>query len=150
MALAFPTSILETLQQTFYQEAKRLCKDAAQILKVPEKELSAQVLGKLPRNLLKLVDDDELPRVCPVLCQEGALYKRCRGPCLLGTGLCLQHQKACQPPEVPEGSLSLTRLAVDTPLWCCEATQQVYDSSGAIVGELLDGELILYVLEKET
>lgn len=146
MPLAFPTSILEVLQQTFHQEAKRLCKDAAHILKVPEKELTAQVLGRLPRNFLQLIDDEDSPKTCPILIQKDTVYERCRGPCLLGTGLCLSHQTSQPPPDLPDSSLKLTRLAYEMPLWCCEDTQQVYDASGAIVGELEQGELILYTL----
>lgn len=157
MAVAFPASLLQALQDSFHQEAKRLCRDAAKILRVSEKELTAKVLGKVSANsIFKILDDNDAPTTCPAIIKQGAIFERCRCPCVLGTGRCLNHQTASPPPDVSNHSLRLTRLEqhadIQEPLWCREETNEIYDRSGAVIGEREDDCIVLYTLgtEEET
>jgi hypothetical protein len=154
MAVSFPASLLQTLQDAFYGEAKRMCRDAAKILRVPEKELTAKVLGKVSANsIFKILDDNDAPTTCPAIIKQGSIFERCRCPCVLGTGRCLSHQTANQPPDVSNHSLRLTRLEthpdLQEPLWCREETNELYDRSGAVIGEREDGCIVLYTLGSE-
>jgi len=142
MSIQIPLSLLETIQSAFTGEAKRLCRDAAKILKVSEKDLLHKILPS--GSKIKLVDDNSAPITCPALIKMGILT-RCRSPCLLGTGRCLHHQTAVVP--VTEGLIPLTRLE-GMPRWCNEETGDVYESSGEIIGKYKDGILKVFVLEE--
>ncbi len=149
MAVTFPASLLQTLQENFHLEAKRLCRDAAKLLRVPEKELTAKVLGKFnSSSIFKIVDDNDTPTTCPIILKRGGIFERCRCPCLLGTGRCLNHQTANPPPDVSNHLVRLTRLEphpdLSEPLWCREDTQEMFDRSGAVIGERRHGALVLY------
>lgn len=152
MNVQIPQQLLESLQASFLGEAKRICRDAAKILKVNEKELQQKVLPNASRIKIQVVDTDEAPTQCHALIQEQSIFRRCRMPTLLGTGRCICHQTA-KVPSLPEECTQLVRMerieANDDPLWCNEATGEVYDSSGAIVGLYKNSELRLYVLEEE-
>jgi hypothetical protein len=152
MNIQIPQQLLESLQSSFLGEAKKICRDAAKILKVPEKELIQKVLPSGSRVKLQVVDTNDAPTQCPVFLQEDCILRRCRQPTLLGTGRCVCHQTA-KIPDVPEDVLQLTRLERmkqgDSPLWCNEATGEVLDSSGTIVGEYKDSELTIYILDEE-
>lgn len=154
MAVTFPASLLKDLQDAFHGEAKRLCRDAAKILRVPEKELSAKVLGKFTSNsIFKIVDDNDAPTTCPILVKRDVLFERCRGPCILGTGRCLSHQTSNPPPDVSNHLVRLTRLEphpdLQEPLWCREETNELYDRSGAVIGEREEDCIVLYTLGSE-
>lgn len=152
MNVQIPQQLLESLQASFLGEAKRICRDAAKLLKVNEKELLQKVLPNASKVKLQVVDTDEAPTQCHALIQEQTILRRCRMPTLLGTGRCVCHQTA-KLPELPEDCIQLVRIerieTNDTALWCNEATGEVYDSSGAIVGLYKNSELRLYVLEEE-
>lgn len=152
MNVQIPQQLLESLQASFLGEAKRICRDAAKILKVPEKELIQKVLPQGSRVKLQVVDTNEAPTQCPAFVQEEMILRRCRLPALLGTGRCVCHQTA-KIPAIPEDVLQLTRLerytAEDSPLWCNEATGEVIDSSGVVVGLYKNSELTLFVIEDE-
>lgn len=147
MSIAIPKTLLATLQATFDAEAKKLAKDAAKILKVPDKEV-LQILKSVPKVQLKVVDDDEYPSSCPVFVSNTALLSRCRKPCLLGTGRCTEHQNEIDVPTIPETVKTVTRIQsteeLQTILWCDEDTKDVYDSSGTIVGQLNEENTLEY------
>lgn len=154
MAVTFPATLLQTLQSAFHGEAKRLCRDAAKILRVPEKELTAKVLGKYTANsIFKIVDDNDAPITCPILVKQGSIFERCRCPCILGTGRCLNHQISNPPPDVSNHLVRLTRLEshpdLQEPLWCREETNEIYDRSGAVIGERDDECIVIYTLGSE-
>ncbi len=154
--LAISETLLDTLKRAFEREGARLCRDAARILKVPEKELTRTVMNSNQPLKLKIFDDDDIPQTCPVIIQTSLILERCRGPCLMGTGRCLRHQMAAAPPELPETVQSLTRLErsdpADPPMWCDEATGTVFDTSGKIIGEFKQGilEIFEFCEEDET
>ena len=152
MSITIPKLLLDTLEKRFAEEAKRVCKDAARILRRPEKELLA-LLKQMPKLKLSVADDSDFPTVCPIILQRHKILERCRGPCLLGTGRCLKHQNAPEPPEVPSTLQVLVRIQkcdeLDTQLWCDETTRQVFDSSGTAVGELTEENVLeLFTLEE--
>lgn len=145
MSLALPQILLSSLLAAFDTEAKRVAKDAAKILRVPEKDV-LQLVKKLPKMQFKVYDDSEHSQSCPVLLQESGLIRRCRHPCLLGTSRCMHHQAATVP-AVPESVKLLTRLKGHM-YWCDEETRDVYDEKGVCVGSLnLDNQLELYSFE---
>lgn len=152
MSVQISQHLLESLQSVFLGEAKRLCRDAASILKVPEKELLQKVLPQSSKVKLSVLDDKDAPTSCPALLHQDNLLRRCRCPSLLGTGRCIHHQTVSIP-ELPDSVKQLTRLERlakdDDPLWCDETTGEVYDSSGAVVGEYRDETLYLYVCEED-
>ena len=154
MAVSFPASFLQTLQVTFHREAIRICRDAAKLLRVPEKELTNKVLGKVSANsIFKVLDDNDAPTICPIIIKQGSIFERCRCPCILGTGRCLSHQTAGLPPDVSNHTLPLTRLEqhpdLQEPLWCREETNEIYDRSGKVIGEREDNCIVLYTLGSE-
>lgn len=154
MSVTFPASLLQTLQNAFHGEAKRLCRDAAKILRVPEKELTTKVLGKYNSNsIFKIVDDNDAPTTCPILIKQGSIFERCRCPCVLGTGRCLSHQTSNPPPDVSNHLVRLTRLEqhpdLQEPLWCREETNELYDRSGAVIGEREDDCIVVYTFGPE-
>jgi hypothetical protein len=152
MSVSVPKQLFDTLQAALQTEARRLCRDAAKILKRPEKEVLG-ILQSMPKLSLKIVDDMDSPTQCPTLLQNEGLLSRCRKPCILGTGRCVAHQDAKEPPELPESVEHMTRITLpseyeeQTTLWVYEETQRVYDARGTIVGYITeDRELILYEL----
>lgn len=152
MSVQIPKLLWDTLQTAFQMEAKRICRDAARLLGANEKELIQKVMPPQSKVKVQLVQDEEAPLSCPVLLSKGTLLRRCRAPSLLGTGRCLHHQTATIP-ATEDLPIQLTRLERieerDDALWCNEATGEVYDEEGAIIGEYRDERLILYVLEDE-
>ncbi len=146
--LSIPETLLDTLKRAFEREGVRLCRDAARILKVPEKELTKSVMNSTQPIKLKVFDDDDVPQTCPIMLQTSLVLERCRGPCLMGTGRCLKHQTSNPPPELPDTVQMLTRLErsdpSDPPMWCDESTGAVFDTSGKIIGEFKQGILELF------
>lgn len=145
MSIAIPQTLLNTLQATFDAEAKRLARDAAKVLRVPEKEV-LQILKKIPKVQFKICDDNECANSCEVLLQKKKVLERCRRPCVLGTGRCLKHQEESKPPEINEEIQRLTRLEkhedISETLWCDESTHIVYNAELKIVGALTDDDTL--------
>lgn len=146
--LTISETLLDTLKRAFEREGARVCRDAARILKVPEKELTKSVMNATQPFKLKVFDDDDVPQTCPVILQTSLLLERCRTPCLMGTGRCLKHQTAAAPPELPDTIQTLTRLErsdpADPPMWCDETTGTVYTTSGKNIGEFKHGILEIF------
>lgn len=142
--------IVTELKLAFEREAKRICKDAAHILRVPEKELTKQVLDRLQKTSLSVIQDDDLPRECPVLLQasQTSIVERCRCINVLGTPRCFHHQKEPNPPEPTTTPCPLTRISSTSwngePLWVHEATNQVVNRQGETIGERIDETITLY------
>ena len=138
-----PKSLFESLQASLNQEAKRLCRDAAKILNIPEKELQDKILKKMPK--VTIYEDNNIPYSCPVF-NENNIVERCRKPCLLGTGRCLVHQTSSIPE--PTTHKILTRIQpiseISDPLWCDETDGSVYDRSSNIVGTYTNNCITLY------
>jgi hypothetical protein len=146
MSIVLPQTLLASLTASFEAEGKRLAKDVAKILRVPEKEV-LQLVKQLPKVQFKVHDDSESTTSCPVLIEEPGLVKRCRGPCVLGTSRCIHHQTN-EVLAVPDTLKSLTRIK-GRPYWCDEETRHVYDAAGTHVGELNeDNQLELYVYDE--
>jgi hypothetical protein len=150
MSFAVPKPLLDSLQSAFVAEGRRLCRDAAKVLHKPEKEL-LDILKNLPKvSLIVHRDTDDTPTQCPVfLDKQSPVLQRCRRGCILGTGRCIRHQDTVDPPNSKSDTQMLTRIKksaeLDTPLWCCEETRQVYNAEANIVGELNEqGELLLF------
>jgi hypothetical protein len=150
MTLEIPSELYKTFQDILLQEAKRLCRDAAKVLGRPEKEVQSKVLKDMPKLSIQVIDDKDQPITCPVFVQRAQVIERCRHACLLGTGRCLSHQGEICIPEVQDQK-PLSRIqptdCMDTPLWCCEATHDVYTAEGKIVGRYKDETLRIYVLD---
>lgn len=150
--IKIPSSLFDTLQSALKTEAKRVCRDAAKLLRRPEAEVLAILLDPKNQVSLQILHDKDLPDSCPVLLQHSTLIERCRTPCILGTGRCLKHQSVHHIPEFPPSVQSLTRLECTeeqtTPLWCNEATGIVYDSSGSVIGNYKNERLELFLLEQ--
>jgi len=150
--IKIPSSLFDTLQAALKTEAKRVCRDAAKLLRRPEAEVLAIVLDPKNQVTLQILHDKDLPDSCPVLLQHSAVLERCRIPCILGTGRCLKHQSVHHIPEFPSTVQSLTRLECTeecpNPLWCDEATGIVYDSSGSVLGTYRSERLELFLLEQ--
>jgi len=143
--MEIPKSLFDSLQTSLLQEAKRICRDAAKILNVPEKELQAKVLKNMPK--ISIINDNDKPYSCPVLV-ESAIIERCRKPCLLGTGRCQEHQKVETIPE-PTDQTTLTRIQSEykESLWCNEIDGTVYTRENKQVGNYKNGKLFIYVFE---
>lgn len=145
MSIAIPQTLLNTLQATFDAEAKRLARDAAKVLRVPEKEV-LQILKKVPKVQFKICDDSECANSCDILLQRKKVLERCRRPCILGTGRCLKHQEETKPPELADTLQRLTRLEmhedIAEPLWCDESTRIVYNADYKVMGALLDDDTL--------
>jgi hypothetical protein len=152
-----PDGLLNELRAAFEREAKKICRDAAHILRVSEADLLKKVKERMSTvKLSVLPEDDDLPRTCQVLLKRGSVFERCRGGCVLGTSKCLRHQTTDQPPltEFQNTVRTLTRLercsGTTEPLWCDESTRQVYNRNGEQVGEMNeDNCLELFVLEDD-
>ena len=108
MSIVLPQTLLASLTASFEAEGRRLAKDVAKILRVPEKEV-LQLVKQLPKVQFKVHDDSESTTSCPVLIEEPGLVKRCRGPCVLGTSRCIHHQTN-EVLAVPDTLKSLTRI----------------------------------------
>ena len=146
MSIALPQSLLASLTASFEAEAKRLAKDMAKLLRVPEKEI-LQLVKQIPKIQFKIYDDSENESSCPILIEEPGLVKRCRRPCVLGTSRCMQHQLN-DILSVPDTVKPLTRIK-GHPYWCDEETKHVYNANGECVGELNEeNQLELYTYEE--
>jgi hypothetical protein len=151
MSIILPQSLISSLQATFDNEARRIAKDAAKILKVPEKEV-LQIIKTSNKVQFKIINDDETPSTCPVFKTGETFLSRCRTPCVLGTGRCIYHQKQ----EIVETKYSelkmLTRVKklqeADADLWCDEETQDIYNSSGQVIGNISDDCIEIYEYEE--
>ena len=150
MTVEVPSELYKTFQDIFLQEAKRLCRDAAKVLGRPEKEVQAKVLKSMPKIPLKIIDDNNVPLTCPIFVRRDTLIERCRHACLLGTGRCLAHQAEVCIPDINDQT-TVTRVqpmdCLDTPLWCNEATHDVFTSTGQCIGHYKDEILRVYVLD---
>lgn len=138
-----PSSLFESLQASLQQEARRICRDAAKILRVPEKELEQKVLKSMGKiTIVK----DQSPTSCHVLMDTEKLLQRCRLPCILGTGRCHKHQEII---SVPEGGF-LTRIEAQEelePLWCDESSGVLYNKNAEEVGNYKNSRLTVFILE---
>ena len=152
-----PDGLLNDLRAAFERETKKICRDAAHILRVPEADLFKKVKERMPTvQISVLEEDDELSRSCHVLLKRGTLYERCRGGCVLGTSKCLRHQTTDAPSvnELPSNIKPLTRLerkpGMAEAMWCDESNRKVFNRNGETVGEINeDNELELFVLQEE-
>lgn len=145
MSVSIPQTLLATLQAAFDVEAKRIARDAAKLLRVPEKDV-LEVIKKVPKVQFKVIDDSEIPTSCPVFKRSSSttMLTRCRAPCILGTGRCAHHQNQANIPEVPDTKKPLTRVKrpqeTDQELWCDEETRKIYNASGEEVGQLTEDD----------
>ena len=138
-----PSSLFESLQASLQQEARRICRDAAKILRVPEKELEQKVLKSMSKiTIVK----DQTPSSCHILMNSEKLLNRCRLPCILGTGRCHKHQEITTVPE--GGSLTRIQAQVDLdPMWCDEETNIVYNKNAEEIGSYKNSRLTVFILE---
>jgi hypothetical protein len=123
--------------------------------KVPEKEV-LEIIKKTPKVQLQVLDDTEMVNTCPVFVQSEKVMARCRNPCIIGTGKCLEHQKTPIKNVDETKFIKLTRIKVlDTtisepePLWCNEEDKLIYNSMGQKVGILNEDNNIEYFVIKE-
>jgi hypothetical protein len=150
-----PDGLLNDLRAAFERETKKLCRDAAHILRVPEADLLKKVKERMPIVQINvLAEDDDLPRSCQVLLKRGTVYERCRAGCVLGTSKCIRHQMTDAPSidELPDTTKRLTRLertqGMVEPMWCDETTKDVLNRNGEKIGEINeDNELELFILD---
>lgn len=153
MSIAISDTLLQTLKRSFESERKKLCRDAAKILRVPEEQVNQIVQQAMTQIKLTVFEEDENRQTCPVFIQRAVVLERCRGSCLMGTGRCLNHQAVKEPPELPDTIENLTRVERpdpnDPPMWCNESTHVVYNSEGKVVGNYEDGALTLFTFEEE-
>ena len=149
--MEIPSSLFETLEYALRQEAKRICKDAAKILHLPEKEVEEKVLKSMPKSKLTIIKDNELSYSCPILICEKDLTHRCRLPCILGTSRCYKHQTIEYIPEPLDGQMTLTRIQTTKDslesLWCNESDGKVYNKDSESIGNYKNGKLMLYSFE---
>lgn len=147
MSVSIPQTLLATLQAAFDAEAKRVARDAAKLLRVPEKDV-LEIIKKVPKVQFKVIDDSEIPTSCPTLKRSisTTMLTRCRAPCILGTGRCAHHQKQASIPEVPDTKKPLTRVKrlqdTDEDLWCDEETRKIYNTAGEEVGQLTEDDTV--------
>lgn len=141
-----PEAVLESLQSQLQVEGRKLCKEIAKILAVPEKELITNVLLKLPK--LQVITSEESQLSCPVPVKRDTILERCRHTCVLGTKRCISHQNIKDIDSNFENlpAKSLHRIEYSEPLWTDIETNLVYNSSFEIVGSYDNGNLQL--LEK--
>jgi len=145
--MKIPKTLFDSLQSSLNQEAKRLCRDAAKILGIPEKEIQAKILKDVPK--ITLYEDNSMPYSCPVLLEKN-LIERCRQSCLLGTGRCLEHQGSTIPEITTQTVLTRIQTSSDYPnqLWCDEATGNVYNKELQVIGLYKNSSLTLYDFEE--
>ena len=141
-----PSSLFESFQASLQQEAKRICRDAAKILRVPEKDLEQKILKSMLK--ITLVKDNSSTSCCVLILKqsEDRLAHRCRLPCILGTGQCYKHQGV----TIAEGG-TLTRIQAQPEteqLWCNEETGLVYTENSDEIGFYKNSRLTLYCLEQ--
>jgi hypothetical protein len=145
MSIAIPQSLLGAMTASFETEGKRIAKEVAKILRVPEKDV-LQLVKQIPKVQFKVHNDSEAMLSCPILIEEPGLVKRCRHPCILGTSRCIHHQSN-EVLTVPDSVKSLTRIK-GHPYWCDEETREVYAASGERIGILNDdNQLELYTYD---
>jgi len=147
MLISIPQTLLATLQAAFDAEAKRVARDAAKLLRVPEKDV-LDIIKKMPKVQFNIIDDSEIPSSCPIFKRSTSttVLTRCRGPCIIGTGRCIHHQKQTILPEVPDTKRSLTRVKriqeTDQDLWCDEDSRIIYNIAGEEVGQLMEDDTV--------
>jgi len=141
--MQIPESLFLSFQSQLQAEGKRLCRDLAKVLGVPEKELITNVLLKDKKISITPDTNDGKP-FCPVLVPRGAILDRCFHPILLGTERCMHHQSVGALPEVPDGLTTLVKLSTTTPYYMNPETKEVLDESGKLVGVYRDEEVLLF------
>ena len=135
------STLLESFQLALKQETKRICRDAARILHIPQNELEDKIMKQDPKISMTIISDKDIPYSCPVLLTDDILY-RCRHPCILGTGRCYKHQTIVIPDI--ESQKTLTRIRYKPyELWCDESTGIVYNKKKENVGEYRNNRLYL-------
>lgn len=144
--MKLPQILLESLQGQLQAEGRKLCKEIAKLLDIPEKELVTNVLLKQPKMEIACTDETERTS-CPVFVKRRTILERCRYPCILGTNRCTTHQ-SIQTIEEPETGIGLYRLAYSSDeyssLWIDQDTQLVYSDTNSIVGRYVNGILTLF------
>lgn len=151
MSLTVPKSLLQTLQTTFDAESKRIAKDISKVLNVEEKEI-IQILKKIPKVQINIVDDSDFCTSCPILFWKSKIAYRCKKPCIMGTSRCIDHQSNNAITSLPDHIINVTKLShsdLQENYLCDEETKNVYDNSGNYVGELTeDNNLYLYTFDE--
>lgn len=141
--MQIPESLFLSFQSQLQAEGKRLCRDLAKVLGVPEKELVSNVLLK-DKKVSIVSDTNDGKPFCPVLVPRGTILDRCFHPTLLGTERCIQHQSVGKLPDVPDELVTLIKLSTTTPYYMNPETKEVLNESGQLVGIYRDEEVLLF------
>lgn len=131
-----PLPLLETLQNAFEKEGKKLAESVALSLGLPPKEL----INKVFKKTKICVYDWDAPPSCNILRQDNLVYAQCSKPCLLGTTKCLIHQDEFA--DKPNLKKVRRLILEDRRLWLDEDSK-VYSSDGDYLGWLKNGEVYL-------
>jgi hypothetical protein len=106
--------IWSLFEGTLSLQAKRLVEDIAKHEGADSKELWAKIRPQIRVGLL----DYELPEDGPVtcshasgMCEGGAIYLRCRAPCMIGFDACPRHTGT--PRTEPRGSHEIVHRKLD-------------------------------------
>jgi len=143
--MQIPSTLFDSFQSALKQETKRICRDVARMLHIPQKELEDKIMKQDVKIPITIISDKDIPTNCPAILQGDILY-RCRHPCILGTGRCQVHQTVTIP-EIDtsqQGQIILTRIRYTAQeLWCDESTGTVYNNKKENVGEYRNNRLYL-------
>ena len=140
--MQIPSSLFELFQSALKQETRRICRDAARILNIPQKELEEKIIKNDSKSSIHLITDKDTPYNCPVLL-NGDIIHRCRIPCILGTGRCYKHQTITIPEIGQQKTLTRIRYSQEK-LWCDESTKHIYNEKKEIVGEYRNNRIYLF------
>ena len=124
---------------TLQVHAKRLVEDIAKHQHADPKSLWAKIK---PQIKISLADVDVEPKEClHKVRTEGAVYQRCRAPCVIGFTTCPRHANTVDPPTTYEEVDRITDLQAQ---YFVDSNQIARDANGRPQGLVKDGVLFLF------
>ena len=146
MSIPVNAEIWALLEGTLTQQAKRLVEDIAKRQKADPKLLWAKVKPQIRVSLQDVDLPDPLPQYCSFNTgtADGAIYTRCRAPCILGHTTCPQH--AGKSMTKPKEDLSSVRRVFDmnNVTYFVDTNDVAYDKTGTPVGTVQEDVLMLF------
>ena len=149
--MSFP--ILSEIWMSFHLslqiQAKRLVEDIAKQNNSDPKLLWAEVSSLLQTPIVSSDLDDPVPTLCSFYTgiAEGAIYPRCRAPCLLGFSSCVKHNGL--PIHPISASLDCVKRFIDSSdqkSYFIDSFGTILDKNGSPVGEVIEEEYFLWEL----
>jgi|UniRef100_A0A6C0DR34 hypothetical protein len=146
MSYPIVAEIWNSFQVSLQIQSKRLVEDIAKHQGQDPKALWAKVSPLLHTPLVDVDLPDPVPTFCsyPMQHADGAIYLRCRAPCLLGFSKCHKHIHVTPPHDLSNHIVKRWIDSTTNKSYFLDASDRILDINGIPVGEHVDGDAYLW------